>query len=115
MEWATSEDFADEVWRELQASSRGPVIACEVFDSDGGRLNVFDNPNGHWTTYLNLRGFVSHQLPPLVPFDADGNMLDDASARVMDAEYEIEFDAGCARLLASVATGLNAAERALSW
>jgi hypothetical protein len=42
-------------------------------------------------------------------------MLDDASARVMDAEYEIEFDAGCARLLASVATGLNAAERALSW
>jgi hypothetical protein len=61
-------------------------------------------------TYLNLRGVVSHQLLPLAPFDEDGNMLDEASIREMDAEYKREFEAECARLRAAVRTGLDAAE-----
>jgi hypothetical protein len=42
-------------------------------------------------------------------------MLDEASIRKMDAEYVREFEAECARLLAAVPTGLDAAGRAVSW
>jgi hypothetical protein len=113
--WATSAELAERTWRDLEVSSKGPVIACEVFDSDGARLDMFSDPSGHWMTYLNLRGVVSHRLLPPAPFDEDGNWLDEASIRTMNAEYERAFEAECARLRAAVPTGLDAAERAVSW
>jgi hypothetical protein len=113
--WATSIQLAERTWRDLEVASKGPVIACEVFDSDGARLDMFSDPSGHWTTYLEVKGVVSHQLLPPAPFDVDGNWLDDASIMKMNAEYEREFEAECARLRAAVPTGLAAAERALSW
>jgi hypothetical protein len=53
-------------------------------------------------TYLELRGVVSHRLLPPAPFDVDGNWLDEASIMTMNAEYEREFEAECARLRAAV-------------
>jgi hypothetical protein len=113
--WATSAQLTESTWQDLEVSSKGPVIACEVFDSDGARLDMFSEPSGHWMTYLEIKGVVSHQLLPPAPFDADGNWLDDASITKMNADYEREFEAECARLHAAVPTGLAAAERARSW
>jgi hypothetical protein len=41
--WATSAQLAERTWRDLEVSSKGPIIACEVFDSDGARLDMFSD------------------------------------------------------------------------
>ena len=104
-----------ETWDELAKAAGAPILACEVLDSDGAILHWVIEPGERWVTCLQLEGLLSHLVPPIAPFDDDGQRLDDVAARELEEAYERQVEAERESIRTNVPAGVEAARRAVNW